>query len=100
MVLSSGLRDGLYPSSTRLGITLQLTSSFIVCCPNAGVLVSDQRDVSGDTPPYGRRDLRAQIEALRAKLREAREHGFSPEEQSTIEALRVAIDALLGEDGI
>jgi hypothetical protein len=62
--------------------------------------VSNQRDLGGDTPPDGRSDLRAQIEALRAKLREARKHGLSPEEQASIEELIGAIAALLDEHGI
>ena len=62
--------------------------------------MSNERDLGGDTLPDGIRGLQAQTEALRAKLREARKRGLSPEEQARIDELIVALAALLGEHGI
>jgi hypothetical protein len=64
---------------------------------HTGVLLPTQRELDGDTPPNGTSDVIAAVEALRAKLREARKRGLSPEEQASIEELMVAVAALLGE---
>ena len=62
-----------------------------------GVLVSNQSDLGGDTPPDNLSDLIATVEVLRVKLRQARKRGLSPEEQASIEQLMMAIGALLAE---
>ena len=62
--------------------------------------MSNQRDLDGDTPTDGISDRGVRIQAVQAKLRKARKHGLSLEEQVSIEALIVAIGPLLGEDGV
>jgi hypothetical protein len=69
----------------------------LTVCPHAEVLVSSQGDLGGDTPPDNTSDLIATVEALRAKLREARKRGLTREEQAVIERLMMAIGALLAE---
>lgn len=60
--------------------------------------MSDQNDPDGVPLADGNGDLRAQTDALRATLREARKHGLSPEERATIKQLIVAIRKLLDEN--
>ena len=57
-------------------------------------------DPGGVSPPGDTGDLIAKVEALRAKLREARERELSAEERTSIDELIAAIDALLRKRGV